>query len=128
MKNKEKKKGGASFDDVLIGGNIRKIRQMRDYSQEKLASEIDVTFQQLQKYEKGVNRISASKLYKLANILDVNIYDFYEGLAVNGKEAPLIQIINPKILQAAMIMDSVEDKALVKQILILIKHMTNDNS
>ncbi len=50
-------------------------------SQEKLGSRLGLTFQQVQKYEKGANRIGASKLWELSNILEVPIAFFYENLA-----------------------------------------------
>jgi len=58
---------------------------MLGLSQEQVAEAVGVTFQQLQKYETGQNRISASRLYALANLLDVAIPFFYEGLPVGAR-------------------------------------------
>ena len=64
------------------------------YSQEKLANALGLTFQQIQKYERGANRISASKLYELSRILSVPVTYFFEGVetesdagSVAGQEA-----------------------------------------
>jgi transcriptional regulator with XRE-family HTH domain len=54
-------------------------------TQEELADKIGVTFQQLQKYEKGVNRISASRLQELSHLLKVPVQFFFEGLAPGGQ-------------------------------------------
>ena len=66
--------------DKTVGANIRRIREMLGMSQERLAEPIGVTFQQVQKYEKGANRVSASKLYLIATLLRVDITDFFVGL------------------------------------------------
>ena len=66
--------------DKHIGSRVRARRIMLGMSQEKLADALDLTFQQVQKYEKGVNRIGASRLLHIAGILDVSIEFFFEGL------------------------------------------------
>ncbi|ANY79824.1 transcriptional regulator [Microvirga ossetica] len=66
--------------DRHIGSRVRARRLMLGMSQEKLADALGLTFQQVQKYEKGVNRIGASRLLHIAGILDVSIEFFFEGL------------------------------------------------
>lgn len=78
--------------DVHVGGRVRLRRVFLGYSQEKLANALGLTFQQIQKYERGANRISASKLYELSRILSVPVTYFFEGVesegeAVSGQEA-----------------------------------------
>jgi transcriptional regulator with XRE-family HTH domain len=68
--------------DLRIGQRVRARRMEIGMSQEALAGLLGVTFQQVQKYEKGVNRISASRLYFLAKALNVPVSAFYEGVAV----------------------------------------------
>lgn len=65
--------------DRHIGSRVRARRVMLGMSQEKLAEALGLTFQQIQKYEKGVNRIGASRLLQMAGILDVSIEFFFEG-------------------------------------------------
>ena len=67
--------------DVHVGSRMRQRRKMLNVSQEKLADALGLTFQQVQKYERGFNRISASKLYDAAHFLQTPITYFYEGLA-----------------------------------------------
>ncbi len=66
--------------DQHVGRRIRLLRKASDLSQEKLADRIGVTFQQVQKYERGANRVSASKLYQIAEVLQVDIAVLFEGL------------------------------------------------
>lgn len=65
--------------DIHVGARLRTRRTLLGMSQEKLAEAIGLTFQQVQKYEMGKNRISASRLYQFAQILDVSISYFFEG-------------------------------------------------
>jgi len=66
--------------DVHVGRRMRMRRLMLQMSQEVFAAELGVTFQQVQKYEKGVNRVSASRLQQAAYILQVPVQFFFEGL------------------------------------------------
>ena len=66
--------------DVNVGKRIKMRRCMIGLSQEKLAEEIGLTFQQIQKYERATNRVSASKLYDFSKALGVPVSYFYQGL------------------------------------------------
>ncbi|MEI9888939.1 MAG: helix-turn-helix transcriptional regulator [Rhizomicrobium sp.] len=70
----------ASAYDVRLGGRIALLRQARGVSRVELAKKLDVTPQQMQKYERGTNRVSASRLYEIALCLDVRIQYFFEDL------------------------------------------------
>ena len=67
--------------DLHVGGRIRMRRRILGISQEKLADALGLTFQQVQKYERGANRVSASNLYEIARTLQAPITYFFEGLA-----------------------------------------------
>ena len=67
--------------DVHVGQRVVKLRKSQGYTQTELAVALGLTFQQVQKYEKGGNRISASKLWEMARFFDVDINDFFAGLA-----------------------------------------------
>ena len=71
--------------DVYVGSRVKKYRLLLRVSQEELAEAIGVTFQQVQKYESGHNRISASRLYDIATFLGRRVQDFYTGIE---KEVP----------------------------------------
>lgn len=65
--------------DVHVGGRIRLRRNMLGMSQEKLGEHLGITFQQIQKYEKGTNRVGASRLQAIASILNTPVSFFFEG-------------------------------------------------
>ena len=67
--------------DLHVGSRLRLRRKLLNVSQEKLADALGLTFQQVQKYERGANRISASKLFEAARFLKAPVAYFYEGLA-----------------------------------------------
>lgn len=69
--------------DLHIGSRIRLRRKLLAISQTDLADALGLTFQQVQKYERGSNRVSASKLYEIAQRLDVSIGFFFEGLSMS---------------------------------------------
>ncbi len=66
--------------DVHVGSRVRLRRTLLGMSQEKLGKAVSLTFQQIQKYERGANRIGSSRLYQLANILDVPVSFFFDGV------------------------------------------------
>jgi transcriptional regulator with XRE-family HTH domain len=67
--------------DVHVGGRVRLRRTLMGFSQEKLGEAIGLTFQQVQKYERGANRIGASRLFDLSRVLDVPVSFFYDDMA-----------------------------------------------
>jgi len=75
---------------------------MLSMSQERLAGKIGVSFQQIQKYEKGVNRIGASRMVQIANVLEVAPAFFYEGApTLGGKKAADADLANDPVLVTA---------------------------
>jgi transcriptional regulator with XRE-family HTH domain len=83
--------------DVHVGARIRRRRKLLDQSQQDLAQALGVTFQQVQKYERGANRISASMMARAAKAQGVEPAYYFEGLDLEGK-APTI----PGEMQAAL--------------------------
>ncbi len=73
--------------DIHVGARVRLRRTLLGMSQEKLGQALGLTFQQVQKYERGTNRIGASRLHDLARVLGVPVAFFFEDLNVTG-EAP----------------------------------------
>src|SRR5271166_1386854 len=76
--------------DTLVAKNIRILRQDRGLSQTELGRKIDVTFQQVQKYENGTNRVGSGRLFKIASTFGVPITAFFEGTheIVSGDAGP----------------------------------------
>ncbi len=73
--------------DVHVGGRVRLRRTLLGMSQEKLGGAVGLTFQQIQKYERGSNRIGASRLYELGKILDVSVSFFFDDMPDTIKDA-----------------------------------------
>jgi transcriptional regulator with XRE-family HTH domain len=69
--------------DKHVGSRVRMRRMMLGMSQEKLGNNLGLTFQQVQKYEKGTNRIGASRLQQISHILQVPVSFFFEGAPAN---------------------------------------------
>ena len=81
--------------DVHVGARVRERRKQLEISQVGLAAELGLTFQQVQKYERGANRVSASKLFDIARVLKTSIESFYEGLAPTVDENPALVRLAP---------------------------------
>ncbi len=69
----------------MVGVRIRMRRLAIGVSQEALAKQLSISFQQVQKYERGMNRVSASKLWRTAQVLDAPVSFFFEGLRAAGE-------------------------------------------
>lgn len=94
--------------DIHVGSRLRLRRMLLGLSQEKLGDQLGLTFQQVQKYEKGVNRIGASRLFQLSNILDVPVQFFFDeapvtaptstqpGFAEEGEDGLLFDFLNTR--------------------------------
>jgi transcriptional regulator with XRE-family HTH domain len=88
--------GGATVKDPQpvdrhVGARVRMRRMMVGMSQEKLGDACGITFQQVQKYEKGTNRMGASRLHQIARVLDVPVEFFYEGASSEqGSNGPIM--------------------------------------
>jgi transcriptional regulator with XRE-family HTH domain len=112
--------------DRHVGQRVRIARLSKGMSQSALAEAVGLTFQQIQKYEKGTNRISASRLFQFAQILAVDIPYFFQGAnaesALNPEAAPAspdfdLNRVNVAILQT---LSEIEDTKLKRKILDLI--------
>jgi transcriptional regulator with XRE-family HTH domain len=70
--------------DRIIGGNVRRIRNQRGISQEKLGEALGLTFQQVQKYEKGTNRIGGSRVTQICKALGCTVVELFTGTVMDG--------------------------------------------
>lgn len=71
--------------DIHVGSRVRQRRTLLGMSQEKLGNAVGLTFQQIQKYERGTNRIGASRLHEFSHILDVPVSFFFDQLPTKGR-------------------------------------------
>jgi transcriptional regulator with XRE-family HTH domain len=81
--------------DKHVGSRVRMRRMMIGMSQEKLGEKLGITFQQIQKYEKGTNRIGASRLQQIATVLSVPVSFFFEGAPVPEGSGGLSEPTSP---------------------------------
>lgn len=126
--------------DIHVGKKLRSRRTMLGRSQEEIGTAVGITFQQIQKYERGMNRIGASRLFEFATLLGVSVAYFFEGLEYGGKienagilslsesEAPPFEYENTdnkEILSLVRAYCSVSPQ-IRKKILSLIKSISNE--
>jgi transcriptional regulator with XRE-family HTH domain len=83
-------------NDVLVGNNLRVYRLAAKMSQTDLGTQIGVTFQQIQKYEKGTNRVGAGRLLAIAGVLDVPVKSFFDGVKGAGKGRAPIEFLSKR--------------------------------
>ena len=104
----------AEAGDAVVGQNIRVHRLARRMSQSALADAIGITFQQVQKYEKGVNRVGAARLVRIARALGVPAAKLLAGIeaADRGGASPLALIAERQPLRLAQAFAAIRDRAL----------------
>jgi transcriptional regulator with XRE-family HTH domain len=125
--------------DIHVGSRIRLRRNMLGMSQEKLGESLGITFQQIQKYEKGANRVGASRVQAIASILGVPVAYFFEdapspdGTAARGfAEASSSYIPDPvssaEGLQLARAFSKIGDSKVRRKVVELVKALGNEES
>jgi len=85
--------------DVMVGKRVRLRRLQLSLSQTELAQKLGLTFQQVQKYEKGTNRISCSRLYEISEVLDVPITFFFSDKMDTKAEVAVAEQLEPSQLK-----------------------------
>lgn len=125
----------ANSVDRRLGQRLRARRLETGLSQEKLAELLGLTFQQVQKYEKGVNRMAASRLLEIANALDVPISFFYDGLsastpdgvAEDGADAAVFDTLaTPDGLQLITLFSSIKNPRVRRRVVELVRALAEE--
>ena len=123
--------------DAQVGNRVRLRRMLIGMSQERLGELLGLTFQQVQKYEKGVNRIGAGRLFEVSRILGVGIDYFYEGVnsqlaggfSENGASPPVMEFVSSgEGLQLSLAFMKIKDPKLRKRVLDLVKQMSEETA
>ena len=112
--------------DRLVGHNIRIQRMAKGISQTDLAAQLGVSFQQVQKYERGANRIGAGRLVRIAGALDVSVLTLFDGIdGVHGPDgaSPQALLAHPQHLSLVQAFSRVEDRGVRHALVGLVKHM-----
>lgn len=121
--------------DIQVGNRVRIRRMLIGMSQERLGDLLGLTFQQVQKYEKGVNRIGAGRLFEVSRILNVPIDFFYEGVntllgqpgATEPDGAPVMEFVSSgEGLQLSLAFMKIKDAKVRKRVLDLVKSLAED--
>jgi transcriptional regulator with XRE-family HTH domain len=123
--------------DVHVGARIRMRRKILGLSQERLADSLGLTFQQVQKYERGANRVSSSKLYQVARTLETPISYFFDGLADPAQPDGLAgadpqELVSrflkaPEGLELASLFPRIEDETVRRRLLDLVRALVHDD-
>jgi transcriptional regulator with XRE-family HTH domain len=123
--------------DIQVGNRVRIRRMLIGMSQERLGELLSLTFQQVQKYEKGVNRIGAGRLFDVARILGVPIDYFYEGVGASlGQEGfaeasapPVMEFVSSgEGLQLSLAFMKIKDAKVRKRVLDLVKSLAEEEA
>jgi transcriptional regulator with XRE-family HTH domain len=125
----------ANSVDKRLGQRLKTRRMELGISQERLADLLGVTFQQIQKYEKGVNRIAASRLFSMSEALDVSVSYFFEGLAVGApsgvreesQEIVYDTLATPEGLQLVQMFSSIKSAKIRKRVVELVRALAQDD-
>lgn len=119
--------------DVHVGGRIRLRRNMLGMSQEKLGEQLGITFQQIQKYEKGTNRVGASRLQAIASVLEVPVAFFFEdapggnGLAEESPNTYVVDFLSStEGLQLNRAFTRISDAKVRRKIIELVRALADD--
>ena len=91
------RKGGPNPIDIHVGARVRLRRTLLGMSQEKLGDAIGLTFQQVQKYERGANRIGASRLFDLSRVLDVPVSFFFDDMSADTAKQRTLEFLSKHI-------------------------------
>jgi transcriptional regulator with XRE-family HTH domain len=122
--------------DLHVGLRIRLRRRELGVSQEKLADSIGLTFQQVQKYERAANRVSASKLWEMARALKTSISYFFDGLGDPGRNDPgepdrappaHAFLLTPEGLELAAAFPKIKKARVRRRILDLVRAMVEED-
>ncbi len=120
---------GRDAVDALVSRNVRIIRQDRGMSQTELARKIGVTFQQVQKYENGTNRVGAGRLFKIASVFKVPISAMFEGaeeaLPEENPTSSVALLAEPYVLRTARALAAVSNEAFRKSVAELAEHVAS---
>lgn len=114
----ENNKRNVTEIDKIVGNKIKEIRKSKKISQTKLAEIIGITFQQVQKYENGTNRISISRLYDIAQALNIEIEQLISQNTINEANAQKEKITADKFVD---IFDNINDENTKNSIVALIE-------
>ena len=123
----------ANAVDRKVGQRVRSRRLEIGMSQERLADLLGVTFQQVQKYEKGVNRIAVSRLWDISTALDLPVSRFFEGVSVRGVAENRQDYVDdalatPEGAQLMVLFASIKSPKVRRKVVELVRTLTEEDT
>ncbi len=124
--------------DIHVGQRMRTQRLALGFSQDRLAKELGLTFQQVQKYERGMNRVSASRLFELGKVLNVSIDFFFKGITQGSSRQGFAEeeqdnfsndsILNRETIELIHSYNAIRDPKIKRQLLEMAKTLAIPNT
>lgn len=112
--------------DIHVGRRIKEIRTVRGFTQSNVAEHLGISFQQLQKYETGANRVSASRMFELSKLLQVSPSFFFEGL--EGEKYESMPPMDMETARIASVLSSITNEKLKSRLNTLISEIARSDS
>jgi transcriptional regulator with XRE-family HTH domain len=108
------RKRGPKTVDKIVGRNVRIYRLAKGLSQTDLANKLGITFQQIQKYEKGTNRVGSGRLFEISQFLGISLLALFEGskaaLATNDESSPFGLLADPLSLRLVQAFSEIAER------------------
>lgn len=112
--------------DIHVGKRVKEIRTVRGLTQSNVAEHLGISFQQLQKYETGANRVSASRMFELSKLLNVSPSFFFEGL--EGEKYETMPPMDMETARIASVLSSITNEKLKSRLNTLISEIARSDS
>ena len=110
--------------DIHVGKRVKEIRTVRGLTQSNVADLLGISFQQLQKYETGANRVSASRMFEIAKLLGVSPSFFFEG--IDGENTADIAPMDLETAKIANLLSNIKNEKLKKRLYTLISEIAHN--
>jgi transcriptional regulator with XRE-family HTH domain len=121
----------STFVDEIVGRNIRVYRMAKGLSQTDLANKLGITFQQVQKYEKGTNRVGSGRLYLISTVLGVSVMAFFKGtetIVADKEQSPFDLLADPLSLRLVQSFSEIANRRTRSAVVALVEGMSSRKS
>ena len=126
------RKRGPQGVDKIVGRNIRIYRLAKGLSQTDLANKLGITFQQIQKYEKGTNRVGSGRLFEISTILGVSVIALFEGskavMTKHDEASPMNLLADPLSLRLVQAFADIGERRTRHSLVVLVESMSSQRA
>ena len=112
--------------DMLVSSNMRRLRILRAATQKKLAEKLGISYQQVQKYESGANRLTAGRLVQVAEALRCSTIDLFHG--VDTPTHAELESLSRSAMSAAVLFDAIDDRQQKHALLLLLSSLVDESA